>query len=346
MPRKEGDDEKMYFEEDADLNLLEGKTVAAVGFGTQGMAQALNMRDSDLNVIVGEEEGSEAWARAEAEGFTVMPIEAVAQQADIFNLQIPDMAFRLAEAYNQKIKDKHKVGELICMSSGYNYYYGHIVPPRGVDAIVAAPKSPGSTVRQEYVKGSGVPGLLAIHQDASGKAHARGLAICKALGFTRVGVQDTNVEEEVATDLLGEHCAWGAIVVLLRTVFDVIVEAGYDPNVAFYEAINESKMTTDLIYKYGLAGMLERISNTAAYGAITIGPKIIDEAVKDKIRWALENIKNGKFDKDWKKDYKNGYVKFTGLIEEMRNSQADHVGNAIRRKLGVLAGDDLTAKNL
>jgi len=335
-----------YGENDANLALLTGKTVAAIGFGTQGMAQALNMRDSGLKVIVGEETGSTAWARAETEGFSVMPIEAVAEEADVFNLQIPDMAFRLADAYNEKIRGKHKPGDLICLSSAFNYYYGHIVPPSGVDAIVAAPKSPGSAVRQEYVNGKGVPGLLAVHQDASGQAHARGLALCKALGFTRVGVQDTTIEEEVVTDLLGEHCAWGAILSLLRAVFEVMVEAGYHPNVAFYEAINESKLTTDLIYKYGLAGMLERISNTAAYGAITIGPEIVDEHVKDKIRWAMENIKNGEFDRDWEEDYKNGYPKFKGLLEELRNSQADRVGNAIRRKMGVLQEGDLTATNL
>jgi ketol-acid reductoisomerase len=336
---------KTYLEADADLGLLAGKTVAAVGFGTQGMAQALNVRDSGLNVIVAEEPGSEAAARAEAEGFTVLPIEAVAGEADIFNLQIPDMAYRLAAAYNEKIRGKHKAGDLICLSSAYNYYYGHIEPPDGVDAIVAAPKSPGSAVRTEYVAGHGVPGLLAVHQDATGQAHARGLALCKALGFTRMGVQDTTIEEEVVTDLVGEHCAWGAIVVLLKTVFEVMVEAGYDPNVAFYEAINESKLTTDLIYRYGMAGMLERISNTAAYGAITIGPQIVDDYVKDKIRWAMENIKNGGFDKDWGEDYRNGYPKFRQMLEDLRNSQADQVGNRIRQRRAGGDEGELTVKN-
>ena len=336
----------LYGENGADLGLLEGKTVAVVGFGTQGMAQGLNIRDSGLNVIVGEEPGSAGWARAESQGFSVVPISEIAEKADIFNLQVPDMAFRLAKAYNEEIKPKHKTGDMICLSSAYNYYYRHIIPPEEVDAIVAAPKSPGSAVRTEYVKGKGVPGLLAVHQDASGEAHARGLALCKAIGFTRVGVQDTTIEEEVMTDLLGEHCAWGAIVSLLRTVFDVMVEAGYHPNIAFYEAINESKLTTDLIYKYGLGGMLERISNTAAYGAITVGPKIVDEYVKNKVRWAMENIKNGDFDRDWEEDYQNGYPKFKQALEELGNSQADQVGNAIRKQMGVVEEDDLAATNL
>jgi ketol-acid reductoisomerase len=337
---------KMYFDQDADLRLLAGRTVAVVGFGTQGMAQGLNLRDSGLEVIVGEKPGSAAWNKAEAENFEVMPIEEVAGRADIFNLQVPDMAFRLADAYNQKIKDKHNDGDLILLSSAYNYYYDHIQPPAGVDAIVVAPKSPGSAVRQEYAQGNGVPGLLAVHQDASGKAHDLGLALCKALGFTRVGVQDTTVEEELVTDLMGEHCAWGAIVSLLHTVFDVLVEAGYNPNIAFFEAINESKLTTELIYRYGLAGMLERISNTAAYGAITIGPEIIDDYVKDRIRWAMENIKSGAFNQDWQADYQSGYPKFKGLLEELRQSEADKVGNEIRQHLGVLQKGALTATNV
>lgn len=337
---------RTYGDEDADLAWLAGRTIAAVGFGTQGMAQALNMRDSGLRVIVSEAPGSEAWRRAEAEGFSVFPFDEVAERADVFNLQIPDMAFRLADVYNRHIKPRHKAGDVICLSSGFNYYYGHLVPPPGVDAVLVAPKGPGAAVRQEFLKGWGVPGLLAVHQDASGHAHAIGLAICKAVGFTRAGVQDTSVEEEVVTDLLGEHCAWGAIVALLRACFEVMVEAGYDPETAFYEAINESKLTTDLIYQYGLAGMLERISNTAAYGALTIGPKIIDERVKDNIRWALDNIKNGGFSRDWEEDYRNGYPKFTRLLEELRNSQADQVGEQIRRRRSAREKSEFAAKNL
>jgi len=337
---------KTYTEADADLGLLAGKTVAAVGFGTQGMAQALNLRDQGLHVVVAEVPGSDAWARAAAEEFEVMTIEQVAGRADVYNLQIPDMAFRLADAYNQKIKAKNKAGDVICLSSAFDFYYGHIVPPAGVDAVVCAPKGPGSAVRSEFQRGSGVPGLLAVHQDASGHAHAMGLAICKGVGFTRLGVQDTSVEEETLTDLLGEHCAWGCIVALLRACFDVLVEAGYNPETAFYEAINESKLTTDLIYRYGLAGMLERISNTAAYGAMTIGPQIIDESVKDRIRWALENIRNGEFSRDWEADYKAGYPKFNGLLKEIRESQADRVGEVIRRKRGDSTAGDLTAKNV
>ncbi len=334
-----------YTESDADLGLLAGKTIAAVGFGTQGMAQALNMRDQGLHVIVAENAGSDAWKRAAAEKFDVLPVTEVGGRADVYNLQIPDMAFRLADAYNQHIKGKHKAGDVICLSSAFNFYYGHIIPPAGVDAVVCAPKGPGAAVRSEFVRGSGVPGLLAVHQDASGRGHALGLAICKGVGFTRLGVQDTDVEEETMTDLLGEHCAWGCIVALLRACFDVLIEAGYNPETAFYEAINESKLTTDLIYRHGLAGMLERISNTAAYGAMTIGPQIIDETVKDRIRWALENIRNGAFSRDWEADYKAGYPRFNGLLEEIRTSQADQVGEAIRRKRGD-AGGDLTAKNV
>jgi len=337
---------KLYFDEDADLKLLSEKTIVVVGYGTQGTARALNMRDSGLKVIVGADEDTEDWKRAKADNFTVLPVEEVAKKGDIFELETPDMAYRLAETYNEKIRKWHKEGDVICLSSAFNFYFNHIVPPPGVDAIVLAAKSPGSAVRKEFEKGSGVPALLAIHQDASGKAKQIGLAICKAEGYTRVGVQETTVEEETVTDLLGEHCAWGAIVTLLKTVFEVMVEEGYDPDVAFYEGINESKLTTDLIYKFGMAGMLRRISITAAYGAMSIGPKIIDERVKEKIRWALKNIKDGGFDKDWHKDYKNGYPNFNRLLREIEKSQAEIVGNKIRQRLGVREKGDFEVKNV
>jgi len=336
---------KLYLEEDADLGLLSSFTVAVVGYGTQGTARGLNMRDSGLKVIVGSVPGGDEWQRAEKDGFEVMTIEEAGQEADVFDLQVPDMAYRCAAAYNEQIKPKAKPYHLVCLSSAFNFYYGHMDLAPGADAIVAAPKSPGSAVRTEFLAGGGVPGLLAVHQDASGQAWPRGLAFCKALGFTRAGLQETTVEEETCTDLLGEHCAWGAIVALLKTVYEVMVEAGFDPNVAFYEAVNESKLTTDLIYKFGLAGMLERISNTAAYGAMAIGPKIIDESVKDRIRWALENIKNGGFDREWKADYEAGYPNYQRLLSEMANHQADVVGNRIRRQMGVLKEGDFAVKN-
>ena len=339
-------EKKLYMGEDANLDMIADKTVAVVGYGTQGTSQAFNMRDSGLKVIVGANKDSEDWQRAKNDGFEVLTIEEVATEAQIFNLQISDMAYKLADTYNNIIKPKHDDGDMICLSSAFNFYYNHIIPPQGIDAIVAAPKGPGSAVRKEYEKGKGVPGLLAIHQDATGKAKERGLAICKAVGFTRVGVQETTVEEETVTDLLGEHCAWGAITALLRTVYEVMVEEGYDPNIAFYEAINESKLTTDLIYKFGIAGMLKRISVTAAYGAVTVGPGIIDDVVKERIRTALYNIKDGTFDRDWKKDYENNYSKFNKLLKEIETSQAEIVGNKIRQKMGVLNKDDFEVKNI
>ncbi len=339
-------EKKIYMNEDANLGLISDKTIAVVGYGTQGTAQALNMRDSGLNVIVGADKGTEDWYRAKEDGFEVLSIKDASVKAQIFNLQIPDMAYRLADTYNNEIKPNHSEGDIICLSSAFNFYYNHIEVPPGVDAIVAAPKSPGSAVRKEFEKGNGVPGLLAIHKDSTGMARERGLAICKAVGFTRVGVQETTIEEEVVTDLLGEHCAWGAIVTLLMVVYEVMVEEGYDPDVAFYEGINESKLTTDLIYKFGLAGMLKRISITAAYGAVTVGPKIIDKTVKERIRKALYDIKNGSFDKDWKEDYENNYVNFNKLIKEIEMSQAEIVGNKIRSKMGVINKNDFEVKNI
>lgn len=335
----------LFFDKDADLGLLAGSTVAAIGFGTQGTAQALNMRDSGLQVIVGADEGSTDWQRAVAEKFAVMPVRDAAQAADVFNLQVPDMAYRCAAAYNEKVRAFAKESHMICVSSAFNYYYGHIVPGEGVDAVVAAPKGPGASVRTEFVAGNGVPGLLAVHKDSSGSAWKRGLALCKGMGFTRLGVQETTIEEETLTDLLGEHCAWGAIVELLKVVFEVMVEEGFDPEVAFYEAVNESKLTTDLIYKFGLAGMLERISNTAAYGAMAVGPRVIDARVKENVRCALRNIRNGSFDRDWKADYDAGYPNYRRLLAATAAHPADVIGNELRKRAGVLKAEDFSVTN-
>lgn len=337
---------KRYFDQDVDLAVLDRRTVAVVGYGTQGTARGMNMRDSGVHVIVGADPGSSDWTRANADGFTVMSIEEAAKEADIFEIQVPDMAYRCADVYNEKIKSRHRKGSCVCLSSAFNYFYDRMAAPEGVDTIVTAAKGPGSAVREQYTKGSGVPGLLAIHQNNTGNAREVGLALCKAMGFTRVGVVESTVEEETVTDLLGEHCSWGAIVYLVKTVFDVIVESGYDPDTAFYEAINESKLTTDLIYKFGLRGMLERISNTAAYGALTVGPKIIDDRVKQNIREAMENIKNGGFDRDWFEDYRQGYPEFNRLLQEIGDSQADVVGNRIRETLGVRQTSDFSVKNV
>jgi len=338
-------EKRLYTDEDADLNILSEKTIAVVGYGTQGTSRALNMRDSGLKVIVGAEEGSEEWKRAGEDGLEVVPIEEAGRRGDIFEVEVPDMAYRAAKTYEERIKPHAKKRHMLCFSSGLNYYYGVVKPGPQVDAAVTAAKGPGSAVRSEYVAGFGVPALLGIHQDASGQAWEVGLALCKGMGFTRAGVQRTTVEEETCTDLLGEHCAWGAIVQLLKVVFEVMVEEGFDPSVAFYEAVNESKLTTDLIYKFGMAGMLERISNTAAFGAMLIGPRIIDGRVKENVRQALKNIKNGGFNREWRTDFEEGYPRYRQLLEEIRNHEADVVGNELRTKLGVRKAGDFSITN-
>lgn len=338
-------EKKLYFDKDVDLDEIKNMTVAVIGYGTQGTARALNMRDSGLKILIGADKNHVDHKRASDDGFEVVSIKEAASRADIFELEIPDMAYRCAKAYNEVIKPAAKKYHMVCLSSAMNYYYGHMDLAEGADAVCTAAKAPGSAVRTEYIAGRGAPALLAVHKNTSGKAWQRGFAVCKAMGFTKAGVQKTTVEEETVTDLLGEHCAWGAIVELLKTVFEVMTEAGYDKNVAFYEAVNESKLTTDLIYKFGMAGMLERISNTAAYGAMSIGPKIIDESVKEKIRWAMQNIKKGGFDKDWKKDYETGYPRYNQLLDAITSHEADRVGNKVREQLGVLKSDDFSIKN-
>ena len=303
------------------------------------------MRDSGLTVIVGADQDSPEWRRAREDGLQVMTIEETGKRGDIFEVEVPDMAYRAAKTYEERIKPYASKRHMLCFSSGLNYYYGIVKPGAEVDAVITAAKGPGSAVRTEYVAGFGVPALLGIHQDASGQAWELGLALCKGMGFTRAGVQRTTVEEETCTDLLGEHCAWGAIVQLLKVVFEVMVEEGFDPGVAFYEAVNESKLTTDLIYKFGMAGMLERISNTAAFGAMLIGPRIIDDRVKENVRWALRNIQNGGFDNEWSADFEQGYPKYRQMLEEIRSHQADVVGNELRTKLGVLKAGDFSVTN-
>ncbi len=336
---------RLYTDSEADLGLLSGKTVAVVGYGTQGTARALNMRDSGLKVIVGADKGSEEWRRAREDGLEVVEVEEAGRRADIFEVEVPDMAYRAARTYEERLRPHAGKEHMLCFSSGMNYYYGIVKPGPGVDAIVTAAKAPGSAVRTEYLAGFGAPALLGIQQDASGNAWELGLALCKGMGFTRAGVQETTIAEETCTDLLGEHCAWGAIVALLKTVFEVMVEEGYDPNVAFYEAVNESKLTTDLIYKFGMAGMLERISNTAAFGAMMVGPTIIDDHVKQNVRRALENIQQGGFDRAWRSDFEQGYPRYRKLLEEIRNHPADVVGNKLRRRLGVLKAGDFSITN-
>ncbi len=338
-------DTRIYTEKDTDVSLIMDYTVTVIGYGTQGTSRAMNIRDSGLNIVIGADSGHEDKARAEKDGFTVLPVKEAAAMADIIELEIPDMAYRCADAYNNVIKPSAKPYHIICLSSAMNYYYGHMDIGPGVDALVTAAKAPGSAVRTEYTAGRGVPALLAVHKDSSGQAWERGLALCSAMGFTRAGVRRTSVEEETVTDLLGEHCAWGAIVALLKTVYEVMVEAGYDPEVAFYEAVNESKLTTDLIYKFGMAGMLERISNTAAFGAMAIGPRIIDDSVKERVRWAMDNIKNGGFDRQWREDYEKGYPEYRRMLEDMRSHQADRVGNKIRDRLKVRENGDFSVKN-
>ena len=336
---------KLYLDGDVYMGAIAGMTVAVVGYGTQGTARALNMRDSGLPVIIGAEANHPEAVRAKRDGFEVVDIGEAARRADIFEIQVPDMAYRCARVYNERMKPAARPYHIVCLSSAFNYYYGHMDLAPGADAVVTAAKSPGSAVRTEYVAGNGVPALLAVHRDASGKAWERGLAVCKGMGFTRVGVQATTVEEETVTDLLGEHCAWGCIVALLKTVYEVMVEAGYDEEVAFYEAVNESKLTTDLIYKFGLAGMLERISNTAAFGAMLVGPRIIDSSVKERIRGAMEDIRNGRFDREWRADYERDYPEYSRLLANLAAHPADVVGNRVRQRLNVRKEGDFAIKN-
>jgi len=320
---------KVYYEQDADLGLLKDKTIAVIGFGNQGAAQSQNLRDSGLKVIIAEVEGTPNWKLAQEAGFEVMDAASAAQQADIVQILIPDEL--QAGVYKTAIKKHMKQGKTLMFSHGFNIHFRTIKPPQEIDVIMVAPKGPGHMVRSTYVDGAGVPCLIAIYQDASGSAKPTALAYAKAIGGTRAGVFETTFKEEVETDLFGEQTVLcGGCTSLIKAGFETLVEAGYQPEMAYFECCHELKLIVDLIYKDGLLGMRQAISNTAEYGDLTVGPKIIDERVKDKMKKALKRIQSGAFAREWLKENKEGCKKFNALREKDKNHLIEKVGAELR----------------
>src|SRR5262249_51290124 len=310
---------RVYYDADADLALLEGKKIAILGYGSQGHAHALNLRDSGCDVVVGLYQGSKSWPKAEAEGLKVTTPDEAAAQADIVTVLVPEQTAR--ELYERDIRPNLKPGNMLMFAHGFNIHYNQIVPPPDVDVTMVAPKAPGHREREVFVEGQGVPMLIAIHQDATGRAHDVALAYAKGIGGTRAGVLETTFKEETETDLFGEQTVLcGGISALIKAGFEILVEAGYQPESAYFEVCHELKLIIDLIYEGGLARMRYSVSDTAEFGDYYAGPKIIDEHVREAMKQRLRDIQDGSFARTWILENQAGRPNFNAT----RRLEAEH----------------------
>ena len=323
---------KIYYQQDCDLNKLNGKTVAIIGYGSQGHAHALNLKDSGVNVVVGLYEGSKSWAKAEKQGVKVMTSAEAAKVADVIMILINDE--KQAKLYKESIEPNLTEGKTLMFAHGFNIHFGCIKPPKNVNVIMVAPKGPGHTVRSEYQVGKGVPCLIAVHQDATGDALEIGLAYALGIGGARAGVLETNFRTETETDLFGEQAVLcGGVCALMQAGFETLVEAGYDPRNAYFECIHEMKLIVDLIYQSGFEGMRYSISNTAEYGDYVTGPKIITEETKKAMKKVLKDIQDGTFAKEFLLDMSDAgsQVHFNAMRKIASEHPAEVVGKDIRK---------------
>jgi len=325
---------KIYYDKDADLRELEGKTIAIIGYGNQGNPQANNLRDSGCKVIIGNMKGDRYWQQAVADGFEVMEIPEAAKRGDIVHMLVPD-EFQ-AQVYREQISPHMKAGKVLCFSHGFNIHFKQIVSPKDVDVIMIAPKAPGALLRRMYQQGSGTPGLLAVAQDHSKRAKKIALAMTKGVGLTRIGVVETTFKEEVETDLFGEQVVLcGGTSELIKAGFETLVKAGYQPEIAYFECLNELKLIVDLIYEGGLEGMWTAVSNTAEYGGRTRGPVIIDETVRKKMKTILKDVQSGSFAKEWVDENKKGIPNLKRRREEAKKHLIEKIGKELRKWAGI-----------
>lgn len=320
---------KLYYDKDADLGLLKGKKVAVLGFGSQGHAHSQNLKDSGIDVIVGLRKSSASWKKAEAAGIPVYEPAEAASKADIIMILLPDQT--QAEVYERDVKPHLTAGKSLVFAHGFNVHFSQIVPPADVDVFMVAPKGPGHLVRRVYTEGFGVPCLIAVHQDASGKAKDTALAYAKAIGGARAGVIETTFREETETDLFGEQTVLcGGVTELIKAGFETLVEAGYKPEVAYFECLHELKLIVDLFYEGGIGGMYYSVSDTAEYGGMVVGPKIIDESVKPKMKAALKDIQEGRFARDFILENKANRPVLEALRRQHREHPIEQVGKELR----------------
>jgi ketol-acid reductoisomerase len=322
----------IYYQEDCNLSMLDGKTIAVIGYGSQGHAHALNAKESGCNVIIGLYEGSKSWAKAQAQGFEVYTAAEAAKKADIIMILINDEL--QAKMYKESIEPNLEPGNMLMFAHGFNIHFGQIVPPKDVDVTMIAPKGPGHTVRSEYQAGKGVPCLVAIHQDATGKALDMALAYALAIGGARAGVLETTFRTETETDLFGEQAVLcGGVCALMQAGFETLVEAGYDARNAYFECIHEMKLIVDLIYQSGFEGMRYSISNTAEYGDYITGPKIITDETKKAMKKILSDIQDGSFAKDFLLDMSpaGGQAHFKAMRKLAAEHPSETIGKDIRK---------------
>ena len=319
----------MIYDKDADLAKLDGKTVAILGYGSQGHAHALNLKESGIDVLVGLREDSSSVDKARADGLEVLPIADAASRGDIVMVLLPDE--KQAEIWDAEIKDGIAPGNLLLFAHGFSIHFGQIEPSTEVDIGMVAPKSPGHLVRRQFKDGNGVPGLVAIHQDATGDARDLVLAYAKGIGCTRAGVIETSFREETETDLFGEQAVLcGGVTELVRAGYETLVEAGYDPRLAYFECLHELKLIVDLMYEKGISGMRYSISNTAEYGDLTRGKRIISEPTRQAMKEILADIQSGEFAKEWIAENRAGQENFNRMREEQKNHQIEREGKELR----------------
>ncbi|HRE49184.1 MAG TPA: ketol-acid reductoisomerase [Aggregatilineales bacterium] len=325
----------LYYDKDADLGLLADKTVAVIGYGSQGHAHALNLRDSGVKVVVGLHEGSKSRAKAEADGLTVLSVPAAAEAANVIMILIPDT--KQAEVYRRDIAPHLKAGDTLMFAHGFNIRFGQIVPPENINVAMVAPKGPGHRVRETYTEGGGTPCLYAVYQDPSGNTKALALAYAKAIGGTRAGVLETTFAEETETDLFGEQTILcGGVTALVKAAFETLVEAGYQPEVAYFECLHELKLIVDLLYQGGMNYMWYSVSDTAEYGGYVTGRRMVTDETRKEMKQVLTEIQNGSFAETWIEENATGLKHFKELRQVDRTHQVEDVGARLREMMPFL----------
>ncbi len=323
---------KLYYDSDADLGLFSGKTVAVLGYGSQGHAHALNLKDNGVDVVVGLRKDSASWKKAEAAGVRVVETAEAVKLGDVVMLLLPDQT--QAEVYERDIRPNLTAGNALAFAHGFNIHFNQILPPEDVDVFMIAPKGPGHLVRRVFTEGEGVPCLLAVYQDATGNAKKLALAYGKGIGGTRAGVIETTFEEETETDLFGEQAVLcGGVSELVKAGFETLVEAGYQPEIAYFECLHELKLIVDLFYEGGLAQMYYSVSETAEYGGMTRGPRVIDDGTKQRMKEILAAIRDGTFARDWILENKAGQPSLNALRRQHDDLQIEKVGKKLREMM-------------
>ena len=335
---------KVYYEKDADLARLSGRTVAILGYGSQGHAHALNLRDSGVQVVVGLRRGSPSWKKAEAEALSVMPVSEAVATAEVVMMTLPDES--MAQIYQADVAPNLKEGNYLAVAHGFNLHFGCISPAEGVNSFMVAPKGPGHIVRDLYTKGAGVPALVAVGSDPSGDTLQIGLAYAAAIGAGRSGIIETTLREETETDLFGEQAVLcGGLTALMQAGFETLVEAGYAPEMAYFECIHEMKLIIDFIYEGGISNMRYTISNTAQYGDLTRGPRVINDDVKAEMKRILKEIQSGEFAREWLLEAQAGKPSFSALTRQGAEHPLEEVGRSLRALMPWLTQNKLVDKS-